>query len=97
MGQASPFLEQILNNTPATLGSRDRNVYLDISDLFPEERHFYSYRGSFTTPPFTEGVEWLLLRSHPQASAEQIVRLLVLEGGNARDVQDKNDRAVEGF
>jgi len=97
MGEESKFLEQILRDTPESLGSRDGDTSLDISKLFPEESHFYSYRGSFTTPPYTEGVEWLVLRSHPEASAEQIVRLLILEGGNARDVQQTNDRMVEGF
>jgi carbonic anhydrase len=96
-GKESQFLEQILRDTPESLATRDRDVSLDLSDLFPEEQHFYSYRGSFTTPPYTEGVEWLVLRSHPEASAEQIVRLLILEWGNARDVQKKNDRSVERF
>jgi carbonic anhydrase len=96
-GEASLFLEQILRDAPVKVGRVDRDAALDVSDLFPDESHFYSYRGSFTTPPYTEGVDWLVLRSHPEASNDQIVRLLVLEGGNARDVQDRNDRAVEGF
>lgn len=96
-GRTSAFLEQILRDAPITVGRVDRDVPLDVSDLFPDDSHFYSYRGSFTTPPYTEGVEWLVLRSHPEASDEQIVRLLLLEGGNAREVQGRHGRVVEGF
>ncbi len=96
-GQTSRFLEKILRDAPVAVGRVDRDDALDVRDLFPDETHFYSYRGSFTTPPYTEGVDWLVLREHPEASNDQIVRLLLLEGGNARGVQDRNDRAVEGF
>ena len=97
VGDESLLLEQILSDTPEDLGRIDRDTLLDVSDLFPPKSHFYTYRGSFTTAPYTEGVEWLILRSHPEVSAAQIVRLLVIEGGNARDVQEKNDRTVEEF
>ena len=96
-GEPSTFLEQILTDAPVSIGRVDRDKSLDVNELFPEESHFYSYRGSFTTPPYTEGVDWLVLRSNPEASSDQIVRLLLLEGGNARDVQEQNDRPVEEF
>jgi len=97
MGEASPFLERILRDTPEDLRRVDRGKTLNVTEILPDASHFYSYRGSFTTPPFTEGVEWLVLETHPEASAEQLVRLLVLEGGNARDVQDQNSRVIEDF
>ena len=96
-GEQSEFLEQILRDTPVTIGRVDRDNVLNVADFFPAESHFYSYRGSFTTPPYTEGVDWLILHAHPSASNDQIVRLLLLEGGNARDVQKRNDRPVEDF
>lgn len=97
MGDESPFLERILRDAPADLGRVDRAELLDVSEILPDESHFHSYRGSFTTPPFTEDVEWLVLKTRTEASAEQLVRLLVLEGGNARDVQDRRGRLVEDF
>ena len=48
------------------------------------------------TPPYDEGIQWLILAEHPAVSAEQVVRLLLLKGGNARDVQPLGDRVVEG-
>lgn len=96
-GEASSFVERILRDTPADLGRIDRRDKLDLSELVALERHFYLYRGSFTTPPYSESVDWLVSKHHPEASAEQIVRLLVLEGGNARPVQQRNARVVEDF
>jgi hypothetical protein len=47
--------------------------------------------------PIAEVVDWLVLRSHSEASYDQIVRLLLLEGGNARGVEWPNGRMVKGF
>lgn len=93
-GRTSSFLERILADAPTTISRVDRDRPLNVAELFPQESHFYSYRGSFTTPPFTEGVQWLILKDRPEASAEQIVRLLVLEGGNSREVQPRHGRPV---
>ncbi|MBW2422700.1 MAG: carbonic anhydrase family protein [Deltaproteobacteria bacterium] len=96
-GAKSEFLEEILQNAPEEIGRIDRDQTMSVKDLFPDESHFYAYEGSFTTPPYTEGVQWLVLKSHPQVSAEQVVELLVLEGGNAREIQRRHRRAVEDF
>lgn len=96
-GPSSPFVERILRDAPRDVGRVDLDGHLDIQRLFPEETHFYTYLGSLTTPPHTEGVRWLILTEHPSVSAEQVVRLLVLEGGNAREVQPINARRVDGL
>ena len=35
---------------------------LDLADLFPENLDYYSYKGSLTTPPCTETVNWVILK-----------------------------------
>lgn len=96
-GAPNPFVERILRDAPRDVGRVDLDRHLDVRPLFPEEKHFYTYLGSLTTPPYTEGVRWLILTEHPTLSPEQIVRLLVLEGGNARDVQPRNARRIDGL
>jgi carbonic anhydrase len=96
VGEANSVIEQILVDAPHDLGKVDLNRQLGIVPLFPDEKHFYAYKGSLTTAPYTEGVQWLILSEHPSISADQVVRLLVMEGGNARSVQPINDRLVEG-
>ena len=31
------------------------------SAVLPSEKHYYHYKGSLTTPPCTEGIDWLVL------------------------------------
>ena len=48
---------------------------------------YYHYRGSFTTPPYTESVDWLVAKEVIEAGPAQIQRINRLEGNNARHVQ----------
>ena len=56
---------------------------------------YYHYRGSLTTPPYTETVEWLIVKDVFEASPEQIRRINLIEGDNARRVQAMYGRKVE--
>lgn len=57
---------------------------------------FFRYRGSLTTPPYTEGVEWIVIQDVAEASAEQlaIFRKMLPSPSNARAVQPLNQRRV---
>ena len=96
VGAPNSFLERILEDAPRDIGRVDLESHLNVAKLFPTEKHFYSYEGSLTTPPYDEGIQWLILAEHPTVSPEQVVRLLVLEGGNARPVQPRNGREIDG-
>ena len=70
-----------------------------LSDLFgaiPTELkgHHYSYRGSLTTPPYTESVRWYITKHIFEASAAQIEAINKVEGNNARHVQASYGRVV---
>ncbi|CAJ0937963.1 unnamed protein product, partial [Ranitomeya imitator] len=47
----------------------------DPSILFPTSRDYWTYQGSYTTPPCEECVTWILLREPITASAEQMEKL----------------------
>ena len=96
VGSPNALVEQILSDAPNDIGRIDNEAHLNVAKIFPSEKHFYAYVGSLTTPPYEEGIQWLVLSEHPSISPEQVVRLLVLEGGNARGVQPLNGRAIEG-
>jgi carbonic anhydrase len=99
MGGPNHFIGTFLEAVPPTAGASAElapgTVYLD--ELFPDRKmpQYYHYRGSLTTPPHTETVEWLVLREVKVASPEQIQRINALEGDNARHVQALYGRAVE--
>ncbi|XP_025283036.1 carbonic anhydrase 6 isoform X1 [Canis lupus dingo] len=77
---------------------------LDIEDMLPENtHHYYTYRGSLTTPPCTENVHWFVLVHHVRLSSIQTWKLenSILDHQNKtlhsdyRRIQPLNGRVVE--
>ncbi|MFN2425836.1 MAG: carbonic anhydrase family protein [Candidatus Binatia bacterium] len=99
MGRASAFLDSFLDLMPATVGGHEdltaERVYVD--DLLPPGQvpSYFHYVGSLTTPPYSETVEWLVLKQPIEASPRQIQRINAIEGDNARHVQALYGRTVE--
>ena len=73
-----------------------------MSDLLPNNRDYYYYEGSLTTPTCDETVQWFVLKhtiTVPQAYFNQLRRIQMDEDGtpltfNFRSPQDLNDRVV---
>lgn len=70
-----------------------------LADLFGKtpnkiKGHYYQYRGSLTTPPYTESVRWNITKHIFEASAEQIEAINKIEGNNARHVQALYGRVI---
>lgn len=97
MGHEDPFIASFLDEVPSEEGSEalePGQVYLTDAGRKLEFEYFH-YRGSLTTPPYTETVEWLIATEIRQASPEQIRRINLIEGDNARHVQALFGRPVE--
>jgi carbonic anhydrase len=94
-GKASPFLAKFLKNFPKTKGEYEGEGKFDFNEVLPNTNHYYHYKGSFTTPPCTEAVEWIILKEHPTASKEQMETLHKIMGDNFRPVQALNGRKIE--
>lgn len=54
----------------------------------------YRYQGSLTTPPCTEGVEWVVLSTPIELDRQQIGTFGAIIHGNSRPVQALNGRTV---
>lgn len=67
---------------------------LNPTDLVPQQSQFLGYRGSLTTPPCTEGVQWLLATEPMAVGAEEQHWLEQRMGRNARPVQPLGNRTV---
>jgi len=67
---------------------------LDATQLLPAARGYYTYEGSLTASPCTEGVTWLVLKQPLDLSAEQLARYSKLFPNNARPVQPLHGRVV---
>lgn len=78
---------------------RQANFDLLMADL--DTRHYWSYDGSFTTPPCTEVVDWYVMMDPSTLSVEQFDKFQMAigwieENGNFRPPQQLNSRGVLG-
>ncbi len=67
---------------------------VDVSQLLPESLDYYTYDGSLTTPPASEGVRWFVLAQPLHLTREQIERIDSVYYSNNRPVQPLNARFV---
>ncbi len=94
-GEESDFLAHYLSHFPEHEGEYKAKGKLDIMSVLPSTEHYYHYQGSFTTPPCTEVVEWIVLKENPTASKAQLKRLHQLMHDNYRPVQPLNQRVID--
>lgn len=96
-GRHNEALQRIWQHLPASTGKMNPNAKLTFNptDLLPSDRSFFTYMGSLTNPPCTEGVRWIVLRRPLEASVEQIRRFTSVFQQNARPAQPLNDRKFE--
>jgi carbonic anhydrase len=95
-GQSNALLEKIWNVMPEHLNREIivREKSFDANLLFPQDRTFYFYRGSLTTPPCTENVQWIIFANPIEASAEQLEIFSTILNNNRRPIQETNNRPV---
>lgn len=95
-GAANAALEKLGKDLPLRAGDKhDLDVKIAAADLMPKTREYYRFSGSLTTPPCSEGVNWLVLKHPVTASEQQIEQLHAAMGhDNARPVQPLNARII---
>lgn len=100
LGEPDPMLEELLNRAPAAgeeAGGEGGSLGgLGAAVLVPEDKGFYMYGGSTTTPPCFEPVEWFVMAEKRSASQEQADRLQAMTAGGPtnRPVQPRNGREL---
>jgi carbonic anhydrase len=70
------------------------DAYRNVLDLLPKDRRYLTYRGSFTTPPCTEGVRWIVMTSPVQVMPDAVAEFKRTIGPNNRPLQSINGRRV---
>ncbi len=63
--------------------------------LLPGDRGYWTYMGSLTTPPCTEGVRWFILEQTVPVSTAQLSAFRSLYNLNSRPLQDRHNRVIE--
>jgi carbonic anhydrase len=95
-GAANPTLQKLLDAIPASAGKTTDGAPFDPRALLPKNHGFDRYEGSLTTPPCTESVDWVVLRTPITASAAQVQQFAKLFPFNARPLQPLDRRFLLG-
>jgi len=95
-GKANSLVQTIWNNMPL---EKNETVAppgtIDMNQLLPVNRQYYTYMGSLTTPPCTEGVLWVVYKEPIELSQEQIGIFSRMYPMNARPVQSAAGRLIK--
>jgi carbonic anhydrase len=97
-GKENAVIKTIWSNLPQTKDKESvvPDVQINAFGLLPQNKEYYAFKGSLTTPPCTEGVLWYVLKTPGQVSADQVARFARTYPMNARPVQPVNDRDILG-
>ncbi|MEN3274682.1 MAG: carbonic anhydrase [Massilia sp.] len=95
-GKANEAIQTVWNNIPLEKGQLGApGLEIDPLELLPNQREYYTYMGSLTTPPCTENVLWMVMKQPMTASPAQMALFSRLYPLNARPVQASEGRMVK--
>lgn len=95
-GSAQAIVQSVWNNLPLEKGDEVRaGTRIDLSQLLPEDKRYYTYMGSLTTPPCSEGVLWMVMKQPVPISVEQVSIFSRLYPMNARPIQQADGRLIK--
>jgi carbonic anhydrase len=96
-GSENPLIQMALNNLPLEKGGEvaPPAQFLDVARLLPDDQRYFAFMGSLTSPPCTEEVLWLVLKTPQQLSPEQLSIFERLYKPNARPVQPGFGRIIK--
>jgi carbonic anhydrase len=95
-GASNTAIKTVVDHLPSV---KEQEIATDAtvnaSGLLPETRNYYTFPGSLTTPPCSEGVTWFVLETQSTLSNAELGTLTKLYSHNARPVQALNARTVK--
>jgi carbonic anhydrase len=95
-GIAQKTVQTVWNNLPLEKNEIVKpSSALDASDLLPLQRGYYTYMGSISTPPCSEGVLWMVMKQPVQLAPAQMALFSRLYPYNARPVQPSSGRIIK--
>jgi carbonic anhydrase len=95
-GKQHNLIQTVWNNLPLEKNELVApSVVLDLKEVLPAMREYYTYMGSLSEPPCSEGVLWLVMKQPMQASPAQMALFSRLYPLNARPVQSGYGRIIK--
>ncbi|EOC1304359.1 carbonic anhydrase family protein [Cronobacter dublinensis] len=95
-GAANAELEKLWQALPEHAdASQPLTTAIDINKLLPQDKTYYRFSGSLTTPPCSEGIAWLVVKHPLTLSAAQLDKFKqLMHHDNNRPVQPLHGRVV---
>jgi carbonic anhydrase len=98
MNQDAPnaILATLFADLPHKQGETEKiKELVNPGGLLPGNRSYWTYMGSLTTPPCTEGVRWFVMKQPITLSQTQLMKYTWMFHVNTRPFQDANGRKIE--
>ena len=96
-GEENAELAQLWAKMPMNAGEHNAlsGEAKTLINLLPAEREYYRFNGSLTTPPCSEGVKWMVMKTPLSISKAQVEKFShAVHGTNNRPVQPLNARVI---
>jgi carbonic anhydrase len=96
-GSPNSTIQLLWEHMPKTAGDVEAIAGVEINpkNLLPNNTAYYTYIGSQTAPPCSEGVAWFVLKTPTEISAEQVKAFAKLYPHDVRPIQPLNGRVVK--
>jgi carbonic anhydrase len=95
-GPANPVLATLWKYVPVEKEkvASPPDVSINAKDLLPTDLGYYTFSGSLTTPPCTEGVTWYVLKASTALSPQQLASFAKLYPADNRPIQPTYQREI---
>ena len=95
-GDPNAVMAMLWPHLPATAGKLETITdMVNPAGLLPGDRSYWTYTGSLTTPPCTEGVRWFVYQQPVSISNAQLNGFTSLFRVNSRPLQEAHGRRIE--
>jgi carbonic anhydrase len=95
-GDPNPLLAALWPYLPKRAGEQEKiDDMINPGGFLPADRGYWTYLGSLTIPPCTEGVRWLVFEDVLSMSRAQLQAFTNIFPMNSRPLQDLHGRRIE--
>lgn len=95
-GSPNAVLATLWPHLPKKPGTTEKIIEMvNAGGFLPADRGYWTYMGSLSTPPCTEGVRWFVFETEISLSLDQVRAFTMLFRLNSRPVQDAHGRRIE--
>ena len=95
-GDANTVIAALWPHLPASTGSTESVTdMINPGGFLPADRGYWTYTGSLTAPPCTEGVRWFVFEDVLSISRAQLRAFTNIFPMNSRPLQDTHGRRIE--